>query len=46
VAAEEPVHAGPAARFTVVELERWEAEAVRLNAALDGDQAMYVLRLV
>jgi SAM-dependent methyltransferase len=46
VAAGEPVHAGPAARFTAVELERWEAEAVRLNAALDGDQAMYVLRLV
>ena len=44
VAAGEPHRAGPADRFTAVELERWEAEAARLNAALDGDQALYVLR--
>jgi SAM-dependent methyltransferase len=45
VAAEEPHYAGPARRFVAADLERWEAEAVRLNAALDGDQAIYVLRV-
>jgi SAM-dependent methyltransferase len=45
VGAKEPHSTGPASRFTAAELERWEAEAVRLNASLDGDQAMYVLRL-
>lgn len=44
-AAGESFCTGPAARFTAVELARWEVEAVRLNAALDGDQALYVLRL-
>jgi len=45
VVAREPHRAGPADRFTAVELARWKAEAARLNAALDGDQALYVLRL-
>jgi SAM-dependent methyltransferase len=36
---------GPGARFTSRQMAAWDAEAGRLNRALDGDQAGFVLRL-
>jgi SAM-dependent methyltransferase len=35
---------GPGDRFTSRQLAAWAAEALRLNRALDGDQASFVLR--
>lgn len=42
----EPFRGGPGDRFSRQQLRGWEAEAKRLNAAQDGDQAMYILRAV